>query len=124
AVRQDPTSGKLPIYHVFVGAEEHWFTRREDLDNFVAQHEQETGEELTVGDGVHPAGVAAPAEAPGTETTNGHPRTARRLHIVELHEVRSINTHLADLAQMGFDIQSLLPQERTGREESRYTLRR
>ena len=26
ALRQDPVSGKLPIYHVFLGTQEHWFT--------------------------------------------------------------------------------------------------
>ncbi len=39
AKRQDATTGKLPIYHVFLGGEEHWFTRREDLDAFVAREE-------------------------------------------------------------------------------------
>ncbi|HEX3599530.1 MAG TPA: DNA gyrase subunit B, partial [Lacipirellulaceae bacterium] len=52
------------------------------------------------------------------------PATAPRLRIVELHEVRTINTALADLTKMGFSIESLIPQERTGEEMSRYTLRR
>jgi DNA gyrase subunit B len=46
------------------------------------------------------------------------------LHIVELHEVRSINNQLAELRKMGFEIDSLIPQERTGVEEPRYRLRR
>src|SRR5262249_56742437 len=48
AVRQDPVTGKLPIYHVYLGSQEHWFTRREDLDAFVAKHEEQTGHEVTV----------------------------------------------------------------------------
>ena len=51
-------------------------------------------------------------------------KTAKRLHIVELHEVRSINNQLAALRNMGFEIDSLIPQERTGEEEPRYRLRR
>ncbi len=47
-----------------------------------------------------------------------------KLHIVELHEVRSINNQLAALRDMGFEIDSLIPQERTGVEEPRYRLRR
>jgi DNA gyrase subunit B len=47
-----------------------------------------------------------------------------KLHIVELHEVRSINNQLAALRGMGFEIDSLIPQERTGVEEPRYRLRR
>jgi DNA gyrase subunit B len=133
ALRQDPVSGKLPIYHVFVGSQEHWFTKREELDAFVAQLEEESGEEPIVGSTTGaataaPAGSAADAPLPGAaagqEKTNGHARTARRLNIVELHEVRSINTLLSDLARMGFDIQSLIPQERTGTEEPRYVLKR
>ena len=128
AVRQDPVTLKLPIYHVYLGSQEHWFTRRDELDDFVAQHEEETGEEMTVTAGPEttpPADASVPAAPPGKEKGNGHHTPgAKKLHIVELHEVRSINTLLGDLAQMGFDIQSLIPQERTGTEEPRYTMRR
>ena len=44
--------------------------------------------------------------------------------VTELHEVRTINVQLQELHDQGFDIQSLLPQERTGIEEPRYILRR
>ena len=47
-----------------------------------------------------------------------------RVRIVEFHEVRSINNQLAELRKMGFEIDSLIPQERTGVEEPRYQLRR
>ena len=43
---------------------------------------------------------------------------------MELHEVRSLNKGLSDLQGMGFDLQALLSQDRTGSEDSRYTLRR
>lgn len=49
---------------------------------------------------------------------------AARLRIVELHEVRTINTLLMDLEKAGFGIEALIPQERTGEEGSRYQLRR
>jgi DNA gyrase subunit B len=149
AKRQDPATGKLPIYHVFLGGKEHWFTRRDDLDAFVASEEQASGEELTVADtslsggnrptepgatGTREPGASATRAKPGDAESNGAPTNgfgadgeiprASRLHIVELHEVRSINTLLADLKKMNFDIQSLIPQERTGTEEPRYTLRR
>ena len=110
ALRQDPVTRRLPLFHVFLGSQERWFTTREELDKFVAQQEQAAGQQLAVAD--------VPAEANG----NGKPGT--RLHIVELHEVRSINSQLIELDKMGFDIQSLIPQDRTGTEEPRYTLRR
>jgi DNA gyrase subunit B len=114
ATRQDPATGRLPIYHVLVGQHEHWFTTRRELDDFIARHEQESGKEFTVTD--KPAGAG---ESDGNG--NGH---QPKLHFVELHEVRSINNQLAELRQMGFELASLIPQERTGVEEPRYQLRR
>ena len=116
AARQDPNSGRLPIYHVYLGHLEKWCTTRKELDEFVAQQEAVTGKELDVSDAPAPEAEAAPAET-GPDTSN-------RLHIVELYEVRSINNQLSALRSMGFEIDSLLPQERTGLEEPRYKLRR
>lgn len=111
ALRRDPTTGRLPIFHVFLGSSEYWFTTREQLDTFVAAQEEEVGEELNlVEDG---------------NADNVEPSEQRsKLHIVELHEVRSINNQLAALRTMGFEIDSLIPQDRTGIEEPRYSLRR
>ncbi|NLF09314.1 MAG: DNA gyrase subunit B, partial [Pirellulaceae bacterium] len=109
AERFDPVSGRLPVFHVFLGQQEQWFTTREQLDEFVAAGEREVGKALDLSD----------------EPVEGEPAEPRsRLHIVELHEVRSINNQLADLREMGFALNSLIPQERTGVEEPRYMLRR
>ncbi|HEY2840456.1 MAG TPA: DNA gyrase subunit B [Pirellulales bacterium] len=121
ALRQDPVTGRLPVYHVFLGTQEHWFSTREELDKFVAEEEGK-GKELTVSD--KPSAKEVPPDAHGASPAAGNGEASHRLHIVELHEVRSINKALAELATMGFDIQSLIPQERTGTEESRYVLRR
>ena len=91
---------------------EYWFTTTQERDAFVAEQEQATGKELSIEDRPVKEGE-----------TNGHAASSR-LHIVELHEVRSLNKGLADLQTMGFDLQSLLSQDRTGSEDSRYTLRR
>ena len=61
------------------------------------------------------------------EETNGEAPAAPvgpRLRIVELHEVRTINTLLQDLDGLGFSIDALIPEDRTGQEGSRYALRR
>jgi DNA gyrase subunit B len=131
AARQDPVTGRLPIYHVFVGHDEHWFTTREALDEFLAKHEEETGEEMKVADepGKEPGTAAVEDAAEGlagdgqAEGESGDGKAAR-LHMVEFHEVRSINNALAELRKTNFEIESLIPQERTGREDSRYQLRR
>ena len=118
AGRQDPSSGKLPIYHVFYGAVERWFTTRSELDAFLAEQEQASGGELAVGR----SSEGRPVEGEGAAQPD--PQAGPELVVIELHEVRSINSGLADLAAMGFDIESLMPQERTGSEEPRYVLKR
>jgi DNA gyrase subunit B len=113
AQRLESETGRLPVYHVFYGISEHWFTTREKLDEFLKEQEERTGREAAVTDGSAPA---PPADG------NGH--ALPQLHIHELHEVRTINGGLKDLQELGFDIQALIPQERTGVEEPRYILRR
>jgi DNA gyrase subunit B len=121
AERQDLQTGKLPAYHVFLGFEEHWFVTREQLDKFVADKEQELGHEIRV-EASTPivSDTAEPAENGAADETSALPR----LRIVELHEVRTINGLLGDLNELGFDVQALIPQDRTGEEGSRYLLRR
>ena len=114
ANRKDPATGRLPIFHVFLGQQEYWFTTRKELDDFIAQQEADTGEEARV--------TTAEPSAEGDENGNG--LDAPRLHFVELHEVRSINNQLTELRTMGFDLDSLIPMERTGEEAPRFVLRR
>ncbi len=118
AERMDVETDRLPVYHVFLETREFWFTSREKLDEFLEQQEKERGHELTVGDSDQ---SKASAEGNGREAEQD---TGPQLHITELHEVRTINSGLKDFAEMGFDIQSLIPQERTGVEDPRYILRR
>jgi DNA gyrase subunit B len=117
ANRRDPVTGKLPIYHVFYGSEERWLASRSDLDAFLAEQEQASGGELAVGRSDSQVVDAA------TQVITDEPE-APELVVIELHEVRSVNSGLADLQTLGFDIESLIPQERTGTEEPRYVLKR
>lgn len=120
AQRLDPETGRLPVYHVFHGREEKWFTTRQQLDEYLKQHEAKEGE-AKVADPPG-AGVTIKPEEAGevlpTLENNG------KLLVTELHEVRSINTGLKELQELGFDIQSLIPQERTGQQTPPYTLSR
>jgi len=131
AERQDPVTGRLPIFHVFLGIEEHWLASREAVDAFIAQKEKELGHDIRVA--AVPSVLSVEEDAPAvvvageTPLANGAPVAVPmgpRLRIVELHEVRTINAQLTELAKLGFSIDALIPQERTGEETSRYTLRR
>ena len=90
------------------------------------RQEKEAGGKLDVDVGMHapqPAASRAPTAIAAAAAGPTSPQRPR-LRIVELHEVRTINTPLADLTKFGFTIEALIPQERTGEETSRYTLRR
>ncbi|MBM4000963.1 MAG: DNA gyrase subunit B [Planctomycetes bacterium] len=123
AERIDFQTGRLPIYHVTLGAESRWFFHRPDIDPFLrergvdperAEKGTEKGTEKKSGEGDGPE-VATPED----ERSDG-----REVIIDEFHEVRTINAGLKELGEFGFDIQTLIPQERTGVEEPRYVLRR
>ncbi|WP_231756718.1 DNA gyrase subunit B [Lignipirellula cremea] len=109
AERMDLQTGQLPVFHVFLGREEHWFVTRKQLEEFLRSREAELGKEISVSDAKNPD---IDAEA------------VDQFHVTELHEVKTINNSLKKLLEFGFDIQSLIPQERTGIEEPRYVLRR
>ncbi|QDU24943.1 DNA gyrase subunit B [Anatilimnocola aggregata] len=110
AQRKD-SEGRLPYYHVFLGVHDKWFVSASELDQFKSEQEKVAGKELAVD------------ESAVVEAGNGKPSS--QLHITELHEVRTINSGLAELKRaFGFEIDVLIPQERTGSDEARYVLRR
>ena len=126
AERIDFETGRLPVFHVFWGSEEHWFINRNKLDEFLTEKKKSLGHELAVDieteEITQPEntneGEAATSGSAGQDETSPE----ESLHIIELHEVRSINAGLKELAQFGFSVDSLLPQERTGLQEPRYLL--
>ncbi len=116
-------AGELPVFHVYHGLNEYWFANRQELDEFLKEHE----EELAAADQPGPADEAAEptnGAVPGDAETNGQPTGGSGIHILELHEVRTINNQLKELAKLGFDLQSLIPQQRTGKQTPRYLVRR
>lgn len=114
ANRLNLETGRLPVYHAFLDTREFWFTDRKELDEFITKQESESGVELSV-DTDADDNDADGKDAAEDETS---------LQINEFHEVRTINSALKGIAEFGFDIESLLPEDRTGIEEARYVLRR
>ena len=43
--RMDVQTGRLPVFHVFFGRNEYWFSTRAELDEFLQQQEQDSGQE-------------------------------------------------------------------------------
>ncbi len=112
-------AGELPVFHVFHGINEYWFANRQELDEFLKEHEHEITAQRPADDAGATNGAATNGQAHEGEVTGGS-----SIHIVELHEVRTINAQLKELARLGFDLQSLIPQQRTGKQTPRYAVRR
>tara|TARA_B110000495_G_scaffold48592_1_gene40565 strand:- start:1722 stop:4178 length:2457 start_codon:yes stop_codon:yes gene_type:complete len=112
ANRMDLETGKLPVFHVTIGSQEHWFGDRKSMDTFIKQQEAESGQELTVE-------TDASADDEPNETDEND-----KVRINEFYEVKTINAGLKELEAFGFNIDALLPKDRTGIEEPRYILRK
>ena len=120
AQRVNPETGKLPIFHVFQGREEHWLSTQAELEAFIAEKEKQSGKEVAIStDDASNSEVQTQEAQKQAELTRDE-----RLHVIELTEVRTINNHLAELKELGFGIDSLFPIDRTGLETPRYYLRR
>ncbi|GAB5402735.1 MAG: DNA gyrase subunit B [Aureliella sp.] len=105
---------RLPVFLVTVGNDSHYFHTRDALEAFLEE------QNLNV-DG------AEEQDGSDEKSTEGEAEEADvRLiaHVVEMHEVKTINSGLKQLHGFGFTIQDLIPQERTGSTESRFHLLR
>ncbi|MDR2642251.1 MAG: DNA gyrase subunit B [Planctomycetaceae bacterium] len=111
ALRQDVQTARLPVYHVFYDKQEEWFTSREKLREFQDKIERESGREIAIEVGL-------------ADELNNTADNLPKLRIIEIHEVRTINKYLIELRDIGFEVDSLLPQERTGKDTARYSLKR
>ncbi|MAD80452.1 MAG: DNA gyrase subunit B [Pirellulaceae bacterium] len=117
----DKETKRLPMYHVFLGHQDFWFASRGKLDEFLQQQEAAAGKELSVRD-EEPESDDGDSSVQNNGEENG--QSGPKLHITELHEVRTLNAGLAILGELEFTIDSLIPQDRTGIQDARYVLRR
>ena len=116
-------TGRLPVYHVVVGSQEHWFTTRAELDQFLKENENLSVDD-TKSDSAAASQAVESAAAESNETEAADEAVDEdKISINEFYEVRTINTGLKDLADLGFTIDSLLPQDRTGIQVARYSVR-
>lgn len=101
--------GRLAIFLVTVGNDSHWFHTRDALERFIDEQNLAT------------ESVAPPAEG---EPAVDEADVQLIAHVVEMHEVKTINSALKQLVDFGFTIQDLIPHERTGTTESKFHLAR
>jgi DNA gyrase subunit B len=103
--------GGFPMFHVRLGAKEHFFHTQEEVDAFRAAESQRLGRELVLSDEVLATGGAV---------KDGQPPTVDeryRFTVDEWHEVRALNRAVAKLREAGFEPADLVPLPRVaGRE--------
>ncbi|MDP6443373.1 MAG: DNA gyrase subunit B [Pirellulaceae bacterium] len=95
AERADAATGRLPAFRVSAGRSQHWFLTRDEADQFA---------------------IDQGSQLPGS----GSPPP----NVVEMSEVQAINRCRLELAELGLDVQSLVPVDRTGAERSRFVFQR
>jgi DNA gyrase subunit B len=89
------TDGALPVFLVREPLGEHWFASQQKLNEFLAARQA-----------VETEGAENGAAANGA---NGKPAGDPDFHVLELHEVRTINRLLPALEKFGFTVSDLLP---------------
>ncbi|MDO4570413.1 MAG: DNA gyrase subunit B [Planctomycetia bacterium] len=121
AMRQDPVSGRMPTLNAFFEQQEHWFFDHEQVEQFVEKYRSEHGGKVEIVDATALKIGENEGENEGKESELDE--SIKRIVVMEIHEVRSINKQLRLLRELGFELDSLIPQIRTGQQGNRYELR-
>ncbi|MEZ6064995.1 MAG: hypothetical protein R3B90_04655 [Planctomycetaceae bacterium] len=98
--------GSLPRYRIFLGGEEHWQAKMTDVNAFLEEHQQQTGQETKTADPSLIASAAAPS--PAATPQAGDP--ASTAAVTDLHEIRTINDVIRALREeFQLSLNDLLP---------------
>jgi DNA gyrase subunit B len=132
AARMEENPPRMPMFRLTVADDIHWFTSREALSEFLTVNKltvDSHGEDRNSVDGT--AAENGETNGSGSDAANGSVDGAStngaakdHVHLDELHEVKTINSGLKQLESHGFNIQDLVPQERTGATDSKFRLHR
>ena len=113
-MRYDPVIGKLPSLHLIWGNQDQWFYDIESAESFMAEKGLVLDNDQLAENELDENGAVK----------NGEPAAPRGImaHMVELHEVKTINGAIKDIEPLGFTIDDLVPADRTGSTTSRFEL--
>jgi DNA gyrase subunit B len=117
AERIESESGRMPVFHLDMGTEDHWFVSRDKLDEFMNVRK------LSLDDSTESSSTSASPISSNSQKDDADLKP-HAPHVIELYEVRTINGGLKELASFGFTIEDLIPKDRTGRTDSRFKLLR
>ncbi|MEM6690621.1 MAG: DNA gyrase subunit B [Planctomycetota bacterium] len=112
AMRFDPVREKLPMYLLTHGNTEQWFFDQDAVAEYL------TSNSLTLD-------VETDDDSDSDETTEDSAAESPMpsiAHLTELHEVRTINSGLAEIQKHGFSVDDMIPADRTGSTTARFEL--
>jgi DNA gyrase subunit B len=120
AMRFEPELQKLPTLMLTHGNSELWFHTQEEVEKYLNEHNLVLDNERDEDD----ADQEDQQEEEAGEDEDVGAVAGRRdvAHLAEHHEVRTINSGLKDLQQLGFGIDDLIPADRTGSTTARFEL--
>ncbi|QEG01132.1 DNA gyrase subunit B [Stieleria maiorica] len=122
AERIDPVTNKLPSWLLTYGNEEHWFHSTDEVETHLNEHNLVLDDEAAAEqEGETGETEAADGEAAATPAEDAEPAKSLA-HLAELHEVRTINSGLKELAELVFSLEDLIPADRTGMTTPRFEL--
>jgi DNA gyrase subunit B len=113
-MRYDAVTGKLPSLHLIWGNQDQWFYDLESAEAFMAEKGLVLDNDQTEETEVDANGAVKTEEPTASRGTLAH--------MVELHEVKTINGAIKDIEPLGFTIDDLVPADRTGSTTSRFEL--
>lgn len=97
---------------MFLGAHEHWFSTKVEMDGFLTAEQRKAGRELSVADdaALSADGVRSPQDAGAASASPPAEVVAPVLQVTDLHEMRAINEGLKRLrAEFAVTLEDLLP---------------
>ncbi|MGI9470269.1 MAG: DNA gyrase subunit B [Rubripirellula sp.] len=118
ALRLDPVTNKLPALLLTHGNEEHWFHSQDEVEKYLNEHGLSLDIEQDEPEESEEQGDLDPDASSSEEEVEEVPMA----HLSELHEVRTINSALKELLPLGFNVDDLIPAERTGSTTARFEL--
>lgn len=126
ALRIDPVTNKLPTLLLTHGNDEHWFHNQDEVELYLNENnlrldieedaEDQGGSNTENGEAASGDDTETSIEAQAAEPV------FEIAHMAELHEVRTINSGLKELLELGFGIDDLIPADRTGMTTPRFEL--
>lgn len=113
---------RLPRFRVLWADSERWFFERDDADAFVKELEDKNAAEVTAARVEEAGDSPPPSKAPATDgeddASEAKPVEIEPIsQLIDLHEIKTLNTQIAQLKDYGFTFRDFIPAGVTNAEQ-------